>query len=202
MQLILSPHDADNFFFNNEIPARFTADEIAFLEEHRPVAREGFVSFPTPADSQHLSVLGLRDLLGVIPGSSPYIFFDHPWYLEEAFGNRPCGPGWHTIAGAPLATSFDRPVNYADVLLNEGLYLPHASEIILMLFLGLAIAGERFLLRKHTWTQDLTSNGRFVSVGAFGKKGLFVSSHEVGYQSRGLGICPAVDPAEPSVIRS
>ena len=191
MNLVISPIAVENFFRENQIPARFTEHEIEQLDSARPAGREGFTSFPTPSDSQHLSVLGLRGLLGTVPGSSPYIFFDHPWYLEEAFGRTRCRAGWHTLRMAPLPGSFDEPVNYADSLLPERLYLPQASEVILMLFLNLGVAGERLLLRKHTWTEDRTAKGRFVSVGAFGEKGLFVSSHEVGYQSRGLGISPA-----------
>ena len=181
---------ARNFFQQLNVPAEFTDWELAQLEASAPEPREGFVSFPTPEDNRHLSVLGLRELLGVTPGPSPYILFDHPWYLAEEFGTTPCPPGWHTIAAAPLPDSIDQPVYFADSLLAEGLLLPLASEVVLMLFLGHYASGERMLLRKHTWTRDRTSERRFVSVGAFGKKGLFVSSHEVGYKSRGLGICP------------
>lgn len=87
-----------------------------------------------------------------------------------------------------------RPVYFAEDLKKDSLFLPSAAEVILMLFLHFTESGERRLLRKHTWTHDRTESTearRFVTVGAFGKKGVFVSSHEVGYKSRGLGICPA-----------
>jgi hypothetical protein len=60
-----------------------------------------------------------------------------------------------------------------------------------MLFLHFAGTGEQLLQRKHTWTCGQDSRKRFVTVGAFGRSGLFVSAHPAGYASRGLGICPA-----------
>ena len=68
-----------------------------------------------------------------------------------------------------------------------------------MLFLYFTATDKRLMLNKHTWTRDRADNKRFVTIGAFGKKGLFVSSHEVGYSSRGLGICPLVDPENLSL---
>jgi hypothetical protein len=174
------------------VAARFRADESRRLEADCPGEAAGVLIFPTPEDSGSLSILALREALGVAPEAGPCFFFDHPWYLDDAFGREPCPPGWHRIAMAPLADSLDQPVYHAETLRDRGLYLPRASEVALMLFLRMLTGGEHCLERKHTWTRDRTSNRRFVSVGAFGKKGLFVSSHEVGYSSRGLGICPRI----------
>ena len=192
MLIPIQPQAVDKFFNNNGIAARFSQAEIRRLTDSQPGPRDGFVSYPTPSDSEQLSILGLRRCLGVEPGPPGCVFFDHPWYLDEPFGHEPCRAGWHTIAASPLSDSFDKPIYYADTLAAAGLFLPTAVEVVLMLFLSLSIGEERLLLRKHTWTRTRTKGRRFVSVGAFGEKGLFVSSHEVGYQSRGLGICPVL----------
>jgi len=156
----------------------------------------GFFTFPVPEDNLALSVLGLREILGVNPGGEPG-FFDHPWYLSEPFGREPCESGWHSVMMDVVPESIDRPVYYAEDLKEKALYLPTATEVLLMVFFRFVTAGDRLLLRKHTWTRDRTATTearRFVSIGAFGNKGVFVSSHAVGYKSRGLGICPTVDP--------
>ncbi|HSU89065.1 MAG TPA: hypothetical protein VLL56_09530, partial [Terriglobia bacterium] len=72
---------------------------------------------------------------------------------------------------------------------DSRLELPAAIEVALMLFLHFAGTGEQLLQRKHTWCKDPASLGRFVTVGAFGRNGLFLSAHPGMYASRGLGIC-------------
>jgi hypothetical protein len=194
--LHLSPTDVGNYFENLGISSKFGATEVRELETQPLRQREGFMTFPTPRDNEALTVLGLREQLGGDPEHAPSIF-DHSWYLEESFGKVPCVPGWHQLAMDVWPDSTARPVYHAEDLKREALYLPTATEVLLMLFLNFARNGERLLLRKHTWTRDRTETTeapRFVSIGAFGKKGVFVSSHEVGYKSRGLGICPAADP--------
>jgi len=190
---LLSPAEVSACFGRAGIPSRFSANEAARLEATEPVGGPGYFVFPTPEENQHLSVLGLRRLLGLSPEGGPCFFFDHPWYLEEPFGEIPLRPGWHAVAMTPLERSLGQPVYYAEELRSERLFLPHACEVVLMVFLAMMAGGDRLLARKHTWTRDRTTGRRFVSVGAFGGKGLFLSSHEVGYASRGLGICPARD---------
>jgi len=189
---LLSPQLVEQRFAQLGIVCRFSDLELRQLDDTRIEGREGFFGFPTPRENEALSVLGLRELLGVDPASGP-CFFDHPWYLEEAFGRERCSPGWHLIGMDVLVSSVDKPVYYAEEIKRDALYLPSAVEVLLMLLLHFAETGERLLLRKHTWTHDRAEGRRFVSVGAFGKKGVFVSSHEVGYKSRGLGICPSVE---------
>jgi hypothetical protein len=58
-----------------------------------------------------------------------------------------------------------------------------------MLFLHYVRTGEQLLQKKHTWCKDHASMNRFVTVGAFGRNGLFVSGHPAEFASRGLGIC-------------
>jgi hypothetical protein len=62
-----------------------------------------------------------------------------------------------------------------------------------MLFLHYAGTGEQLLFKKHSWCSDLASMGRRVTVGAFGRNGLFISGHPQNFASRGLGICAKVE---------
>ena len=189
----MSPEESQQHFDRLRIPSRFTAAETGRLSARKGQIQNGFLTFPTPQDNASLSVLGLRDALGVGPANSP-AFHDHPWYLDEPFGQVACAPGWHSVRIAVTPDSVGQPIYYAEEIKQAALYLPTAAEVLLMLFLHFASTGERGLTNKHTWTRDRTREGRFVTVGAFGKKGVFVSSHAVGYESRGLGICPVVDP--------
>ena len=68
--------------------------------------------------------------------------------------------------------------------------MPLAVEVVLMLFLYYLKTGEQLLFKTHTWCADSAGFGEQVTVGAFGRNGLFVSKHPRNYASRGLGICP------------
>jgi hypothetical protein len=169
---------------------------FTFSEEERrqsitmPVVHDDtrVLGFVTPQANSGLNLLNLRRLLGVDPGKPPS-FFDHPWYLEEAFGLTNCAPGWHFIHMDVLPDSLEQPYHYIDSPSSRGLALPTAIEVVLMLFLCFAETGEQLLKKKHTWCQDSASLGRFVTVGAFGRNGVFVSGHPETFASRGLGIC-------------
>ncbi len=189
----LSPLEVQKSFDLLRIPSHFTKTETDRLESANILVHEGFLTFPTPEDNSALSILNLRRALGTDPSREP-VFYDHPWYLEDAFGSLRCAPGWHSVRMEVTADSIGQPVYYADSIKSSGRFLPSASEVALMLFLNFALTGKRLLVNKHSWTRDRTEDKRFVTVGAFGKKGLFVSGHEVGYASHGLGICPVVDP--------
>ena len=191
--ITLSPQNVEEYFATLHISQRFDHLEASGLESDKVVRETGFFTFPTPRDNSDLSILGLRRIVGVKPGASPS-FHRHPWYLEEPFGETVCEPGWHSIARNVTTDSVGEPIQYADRLKEQQLYLPSAIEVVLMLFLHFTNTGERLLSNSHTWTYNRTKEGRFVTVGAFGRNGVFVSSHEVGYQSRGLGICPKIDP--------
>jgi hypothetical protein len=98
--------------------------------------------------------------------------------------DEPCRPGWRFLAMDALPESIDRPW--------EGpWHLPSAIEVVLMLFLHYLGTGEQLLNRKHTWCRDSASLGRRVTVGAFGRNGVFISAHPPTYTSHGLGVCPA-----------
>ena len=170
------------------LPFQFSDSELSEPSTTNVIAGERIFSFPTPAANDGLNILNLRRLLGVDPLKPPS-FFDHPWYLEERFGLANCEPGRHNIQMDVHPQSIEKPVEYARTLASEGLILPTAIEVVLMLFLQFVQTGERLLLKKHTWCRDEASLGRVVTVGAFGRNGVFISGHPPSFASRGLGIC-------------
>ncbi len=146
------------------------------------------LAFPTPEACAGLNIMTLREILGTNPAKQPS-FFDHPWYIEEAFARLDCEPGWHAITMEVLPDSISQQVNY-----SSSLRLPSSIEVVLMLFLHYVETREQLLLKKHTWTKDEATLGRFVTIGAFGRNGVFVSGHPGDYASRGLGICAKLKP--------
>jgi hypothetical protein len=171
------------------IPCHFTPEERLHFSTTPVVTAEGplFV-FPTPADNSSLTLSNIRSIVGTDPAHQP-AFFDHPWYADEAFMTTACPPGWHFLLMDVLPESVNQSIDYARRLKSEGMGLPLAIEVVLMLFLHFEGTKEQLLLRKHTWCSDLASLGRHVTVGAFGRNGLFLSGHPIGFASRGLGIC-------------
>jgi hypothetical protein len=91
-----------------------------------------------------------------------------------------------------LSESIQQPSNYLSSSSHK-LVLPLAIEIVLMLFLHYTGTGEQLLLKKHSWCSDTASFGRQVTVGAFGRNGLFISAHPPNFVSRGLGTCAKFD---------
>ena len=186
----LPPKEVERRFESLGIPNRFTDEEIRTLATTPIVSVDaGLMAFPTPADNVGINILKLRILLGTNPSKQPS-FFDHPWYLEEAFAAEDCPPGWHLIHMDVLPETIFQPIHYVSSLRSRGLGLPSAIEVTLLLFLHYAGSGEQLLQKKHTWCRDHASLDRFVTVGAFGRNGIFISSHRPAYASRGLGICP------------
>ena len=174
------------------IPNRFAEKEKQELTTTSIVVPAGaIIGFPTPQDKTGINILKLRQILGTNPAKQPS-FFDHPWYLEEAFVQEDCAPGWHFLYSDVLADSISQPIHYVSSLRSRGLELPSAIEVVLMLFLHYIGTGEQLLLKKHTWCRDHATMNRFVTVGAFGRNGLFISGHPSEFASRGLGICAKV----------
>jgi hypothetical protein len=193
---ILSATDVERCFIKLGLPYRFSVVEKERLKTIDVVNNpEKLFGFPTP-ESASINILNLRQILGIDPAQPP-CFFDHPWYLNEPFAKTPCGPGWHFLWMDVLRDSLGWPVNYVGRLETSGWTLPSAVEVTLMIFLHFAGTGEQLLQRKHTWCSDSDSLGRFVTVGAFGRKGLFVSAHPPVFVSRGLGICGKRKPMPP-----
>ena len=188
----LNPNEVERRFGLLGIPSRFAEDEKRVLETTAVVCEHGdVIAFPTPRANSGLNILNLRRLLGTDPIRQPS-FFDHPWYLEERFAHENCESGWHCVYPNILPDSVSQPINYASSLEARGLELASAVEITLMLFLHFAGTGEQLLQKKHTWCRDRASMNRWVTVGAFGRNGLFVSGHPPDFTSRGLGICAKV----------
>jgi hypothetical protein len=185
----VSPDEVERRFGLMGVSNRFTDVEKQELSTTAIVtADEGVMAFATPGQNDRLNILTLRQLLGTDPAKPPS-FFDHPWYLEEPFATVNCAPGWHILHMNVLPESISQPVNYLSSLPAGGMELPSAIEVILMLFLHFIGTGEQLLQKKHTWCRDEASMDRFVTVGAFGRNGLFISGHPGAYTSRGLGIC-------------
>ena len=188
----LSPNEVGRRFARLGIPNLFTDEEKQELATTQVVQiPEGVLAFPTPRDNSGLNILKLRGILGTNPSKQPS-FFDHPWYLEETFATVECQPGWHLLHMNVLPDSISQPLNYFSSLAGRGLELPAAIEVVLMVFLHFAGTGEQLLQKKHTWCKDEASLNRFVTVGAFGRNGLFISGHPGAFASRGLGICGKV----------
>ena len=188
----LSPTEVERRFALMGIPNRFTDTERADFDTTPIVeAKDVVIVFPTPRALAGLNILNLRKIVGTDPRKPPS-FFDHPWYLEEPFAQQDCEPGWHFLCTNVLPDSVSQPIHYISSLRDSGLELPAAIEVVLMLFLHFAGTGEQLLQRKHTWCRDQAGLDRFVTVGAFGRNGLFLSAHPGMYASRGLGICAKV----------
>jgi hypothetical protein len=186
------PDEVERRFAALGIRNRFTEQEKARLNTTQIVyGNDEVIAFPTPESFVGLNILYLRELLGTNPAKQPS-FFDHPWYLEEPFGLLNCKPGWHLIYKNVVPESISQPLDYAGSLRPKGLVLPSAIEVVLMLFLHYAGTGEQLLQKKHTWCSDRASMNRSVTVGAFGRNGLFISGHSPEFASRGLGICARV----------
>jgi hypothetical protein len=187
--IYLTAADVERRFAKLGIPNRFTGAERRALETIPVVsASDDVYGFPTPGSNSELNILTLRRLLGTDPAKQP-AFFDHPWYLEEAFAGEDCVPGWHFLHMSVLPDTVMQPITYVHSLTSRRLELPSAIEVVLMLFLHYAETGEQLLQKKHTWCRDQATQDRFVTVGAFGRNGLFVSGHPASFASRGLGIC-------------
>ncbi len=188
----LSADEVERRFALLGIPNRFTQvekDRLATTGVVAPPA--GILGFPAPLANAGLNILNLKTILGIDP-SKPPSFFDHPWYLDEPFARVDCEPGWHYLYISVLPETISQPINYVHSLKDRGLELPSAIEVALMLFLHYAGTGEQLLQKKHTWCRDRASLDRWVTVGAFGRNGLFVSGHPAEFASRGLGICAQV----------
>jgi hypothetical protein len=188
----LGPEEVERRFSLLGIPNRFTPAEKQQNATTSSVSYDGeVIGFPVPQANNGLNILNLRNLLGTNPAKQP-AFFDHPWYLEESFARVDCAPGWHFLHSNVLPDSISQPIDYAISLERRGFALPSAVEVALMLFLHYAGTGEQLLQKKHTWCCDRASMNRCVTVGAFGRNGLFVSGHTGDFMSRGLGICAKI----------
>ena len=192
LTICLTTQEVEQRFAKLGIRCSFSDEERMVFSTTPRIAVPGpAFAFPIPADNQHLNLDDIKTCVGTDPRHQPS-FFDHPWYAQEDFMRLPCAPGWHVIQMDVLEGSIQQTSNYLDSSRSQ-LVLPSAVEVVLMLFLHYAGTGEQLLLKKHTWCSDLASLGRRVTVGAFGRNGVFISSHPPNFVSRGLGICGKID---------
>src|SRR5262245_56697929 len=186
---VLSATRVQEAFEKLALPFKFNEIELDELRAAPTGLPDSSVlCFPTPESNSGLNVLNLRKLMGVDPQHPPS-FFDHPWYLPESFGHANCGPGWHVIETSVSPESLEQSFDWQRTAHPPNVTLPTAVEFVWMLFLYYTVFGEQLLNRKHTWCADEASLGRFVTVGAFGRNGVFISSHPPAFSSRGLGLC-------------
>jgi hypothetical protein len=188
----LSAEEVESRFQRLGIPNRFDQlEKERFTTTSIILPDAPIFAFPTPAENAGLNIIRLRQICGTDPRRQP-AFFDHPWYLDEAFAQEDCPGGWHCLHLNVLHDSISMPWGYIRSLSNQQLELPSAVEATLMLFLHFAGTGEQLLQKKHTWCSDGASMNRRVTVGAFGRNGLFVSGHQPDFASRGLGTCAKI----------
>src|SRR5579862_5909102 len=166
---VVSPARIEEIFAKWKLPLTFDETErltVPTVPNTMSVVTHSdrILAFPTPRQNQGLNILNLRALLGVNPENPPS-FYDHPWYLEEAFVRRDCQPGWHVLSMELLPGSIYQPYNYYYSLSSHNCTLQSAIETVLMVLVHYEMTGERLLFDKHTWCIDEATLGRFVTVG-------------------------------------
>jgi hypothetical protein len=192
LTISLTPAEVEQRLGALGIVCRFTPEERTALATRPVVDGPGrLFAFPTPADNSLLTLENIKRCVGVDPRRQP-AFFEHPWYQGEGFLRSRCESGWHILMMDVLPESIQQPVNYLHSSKCATLQLPSAVEVILMLFLHYVASGEQLLLKKHTWCSDTSSLHQQVTVGAFGRNGVFLSNHPANFVSQGLGICVKV----------
>jgi hypothetical protein len=188
----LTPFEVEQRLASLGILCSFTPEEHTAYATTPIVSRpERVFGFPTPAQNESLTLNNIKSCVGTDPRHPP-AFFDHPWYQPEEFMTSRCVPGWHFLMMDPSPASIQQPVNYLRSSLDRLLELPQAIEVVLMLFLHYVETGEQLLSRKHSWCADVASMNRVVTVGAFGRNGVFLSGHPPNFSSQGLGVCARI----------
>ena len=189
LTISLTPAQVEQRLAALGLACHFTEAEQVTLATTPVVSRtERVFGFPTPAGGSALTLSNIKSKVGVDPRHQPS-FFEHPWSENESFMSTPCPSGWHFLTMEPISGSVHQPVDYVRSLEGSQVGLPLAVEVVLMLFLHYVESREQLLLKKHTWCSDTASLGRQVTVGAFGRNGVFISGHPSSFSSQGLGIC-------------
>jgi hypothetical protein len=192
LTISLTPLEVEQRLATLGIECRFTAEEHTIYATTPIVSRpERIFGFPTPTQNESLTLNNIKSCVGTDPRRQPS-FFDHPWYQSEEFMTTRCLPGWHFLTMEPIAGSIQQPMDYLRSSADEQLKMPQAVELVLMLFLHYVGTGEQLLSRKHSWCGDVASVNRTVTIGAFGRNGVFLSGHPSNFSSQGLGVCPRI----------
>ncbi|HET9220045.1 MAG TPA: hypothetical protein VFR18_23905 [Terriglobia bacterium] len=190
LTISLTPDEVEQCLAALHIECRFTAAErVAYATTPVVKLPERLFAYPVPSDSSLLTLSNIKDRVGTDPKRPPS-FFDNPWYQSEQFMSTRCTPGWHILSMEPISGSLQQPVDY--LRSNPELELPQAVEVVLMLFLHFVHRGEQLLFKKHSWCSDMASLNRHVTVGAFGRNGVFLSAHPSNFSSQGLGVCAKI----------
>jgi len=193
LTISLTPDQVEERLAAMGIVCRFSPEEHAAFATTPVVGRaERMFAFPTPRDNESLTLKNIKSCVGSDPQRQPCVF-DHPWYENEEFVQVECPPGWHFLMMDVMPDSIQQPVDYLRSLEGTNLVLPLAVEVVLMLFLHYVGTKEQLLMKKHSWCEDTASLGRHVTVGAFGRNGVFLSGHPSNFASQGLGIVGAVN---------
>jgi hypothetical protein len=189
LTISLTPAQVEQRLSTLGVQCYFTPEERAKFETIPVVdTPERVFGFPTPVDNAALTLENIKNCVGIDPARQP-AFFEHAWYQGEEFTRTRCAPGWHLLTMDVVPDSLQQPHHYLHSLGVTNIELPAAVEVVLMLFLHYVGSGEQLLLKKHTWCSDSASFDRRVTVGAFGRNGVFISGHPSNFASRGLGIC-------------
>ena len=200
LTICLTPLDVERHLARLGVSSRFTGEELALYTTTPVVNRsERIFGFPTPALSDSLTLENIRTCVGTDPRHQPS-FFDHPWYQSEEFMTKRCPSGWHFLTMEPIAVSIQQPLDYLRSSGDMRVEIPQAVEVVLMLFLHYTTTGEQLLLRKHSWCSDRASMNRAVTVGAFGRNGVFLSAHPPNFSSQGLGVCAKIVAPETEKV--
>jgi len=194
LTISLTPAEVQQHLAKLGIACHFTSEQHVALGTTPVVNRpERLFGFPTPAQNAPLTLNNIKSCVGTDPRRQPS-FFDHAWYRSEEFMATPCPPGWHFLTMEPIPASIQQPLHYLRSSEERQLGLPLAVEVVLMCFLHYLSTGEQLLLRKHSWCSDMASMDRHVTVGAFGRNGIFLSGHPSNFSSQGLGVCAKILP--------
>jgi len=192
LTISLSPTQVEERLGSIGIRCQFSSREKAQFATTPVVSRpERILAFPTPQENTSLSLRNIKRCVGSDPSHQPCVF-EHPWYENEEFFSSPCPPGWHFLMMDVMEGSIQHSVDYLRSSGLTGLALPQGVEVVLMLFLHYLGTREQLLLKKHSWCSDKASMARHVTVGAFGRNGVFLSGHPANFASQGLGICAKV----------
>jgi len=190
LTISLTPLEVEQRLASLGIVCSFTPEEhTAYATTPVVSGPQRVLGFPTPTRNESLTLQNIKGCVGVDPGHQP-AFFEHPWYQSEEFMTKSCVPGWHFLMMDPIPGSIRQSLDY--VRSSDRLELPQAVEVVLMLFLHYVGTGEQLLMRKHSWCADVASMNRAVTVGAFGRNGVFLSGHPPNFASQGLGICAKI----------
>lgn len=112
---------------------------------------------------QLLTLLSLRDQLGINPDKSEPCFYNQDWYLNEKFMNKPLENKWYLIKKNIFDNS--RAQN-ADELTKDYIF-PSAIVCAYAFFVNYFSNGDYLWQHDFVWCDDLDHNGDRIYVGKY-----------------------------------